>query len=205
MSRKCGICHDNNPDGAVICRSCGTVFVEVNESVNASEGKLGPSPYSPEDGGAAPGYHGVPGGEEEVKEVSKVFSIDEALPAGCGEDVDEEMFKVVYGELIDVIIEEARDLALAVAGTSQGEAADLLGKTEKEWVHKFLNARPGELQEDGLVASPKAIGELESVFEIVYERLQKGKHEGGASIIADFLRVVYQWKGMVNRPSQVSR
>ncbi len=99
---KCPVCHDNNPEGAVICRSCGTIF-KSNENKNANTnagGELSPSPYSAEDGGAAPGYHGVPGEEEVAEEIVDVMTFDDPVVA---EAIEEETPKEVIWKFREFI------------------------------------------------------------------------------------------------------
>ncbi len=144
--------------------------------------------------------------EEKPEDVpdSKIQSFDLLAPLSQDEP-DKSIIIAIYEEIINVVVEDAKNLSFIVAGTMEGRAAGLLKEKEKKWINLFLNARPGQLSEDGLVASPQAVGELEIVFEKARDLLADKKYSGARSIISDYLKVIRQWKEFANAPSQVSR
>ncbi|MEK7149733.1 MAG: hypothetical protein AAB757_02045 [Patescibacteria group bacterium] len=144
--------------------------------------------------------------EEKPKDVpdSKIQFFDSLAPLSQDEP-DKSIIIAIYEEIINVVVEDAKNLSFIVAGTMEGRAAGLLKEKEKKWINLFLNARPGQLSEDGLVASPQAVGELEIVFEKARDLLADKRYSGARSIISDYLKVIRQWKEFANAPSQVSR
>ncbi|MBI5401246.1 hypothetical protein HZB05_00225 [Candidatus Wolfebacteria bacterium] len=210
---RCGICLAQNSDGEIFCLNCGQQLKskEQNKNLEAEEIIVQPLTRNNQYDDFFRQVISEPLWSERQKEMGEAEEISAAQISSLDsftsydELNDKDVIIAIYEKLINVIVEDSKNISFIVAGTMEGNAANLLKEKEKKWVNLFLNARPEQLSEDGLVVSPQAVGELEMVFEKARDLLADKRYSGARSIIEDFLKWIRQVKEYTKAPSQVSR